>query len=181
MDSSRIQGIPLQPIQEPLVKPGHFGELGRGLLSPPVGLTCSDSLLADQKHLHVRGEGKLVVCNSKPVVTQNQSRVSVIVLNPQRKVCVEPQVFSPVKSEANSVEYEAQTSHTNLAEDNTVNCVEKGGVNWYTLKPDHAVCKPCRTGSSQPPRVRVNSPTRSKHNSLEALNNTVKSRPSDFI
>ena len=161
--------------------PGHVEELGRGLLSPSVGLTCSNSLLADQKHLHFRDEGKLVVCN-KPVVTQNQ-RVSVIVLNPQRKVCAEPQTFSPVKSEINGVENGAQTPHINLVEDEAVISVDEGGVNnWYTCKPEYAVCKPCSTGSYEPPRDRVNSPTRGNDNLLESLITTVnKSRPSDFI
>ena len=180
MDSYRVPDVPLQLMQEPLAKPGHLEELGRGLLSPSVGLTCSNSLLADQKHLHIRGEGKLVVCNNKPVVAQNQ-RVSVIVLNPQRKVCVEP-IFSPVKSEINSVENGAQTSRINLDEDKTVFSVDKGGVDdWYTLKPDYAVCTPCSTDIYEPPRARGQLPPRGKDHSLEPLNITVKSRQSDFI
>ena len=161
--------------------PGHVEELGRGLLSPAVGLTCSNSLLADQKPLHFCDEGKLVVCN-KPVVTQNQ-RVSVIVLNPQRKSCVAPQTFSPVKSEINSVGHGAKTPHINLVEDEAVISVDEGGVNnWYTCKPEYAVCKPCSTGSYEPPRDRVNSPTRGNDNLLKSLITTVnKSRLSDFI
>ena len=58
MDLNRIRCVPLQSILEPLEKPGHVEELGRGLLSPSVGSTCSNSLLADQKHLHVQGEGE---------------------------------------------------------------------------------------------------------------------------
>ena len=181
MDSSRIHCIPLQQLQEPLAKPGHFEVLGRGLLQPPAGLTCGNALLADQEHLHIHPKGKLVVCKIKQVVAQNQSRASVIVANPQRQVCVEPQLFSPVKSEVNSLEYGAQTSHTNLAEDSAVYFVEKGGDDWYTPEPSHVVSKPCRIGSDKPPRAGVTPPTRDKHNSLEALNNTVKSRPSDFI
>ena len=180
MDPSWVPDVPLQLLQEPLAKPGHSEVLGRGLLSPTVGLTCSDSLLTDQKHLHIRDEGKLVVCNNKSVVAQNQ-RVSVIVLNPQKKVCVEP-IFSPVKSEINSVDNEATTSHINLNEDKAVSSVYKGSADeWYTLKPDYAVCKPCSTDIYEPPRVRGQTPPRDKNHSLESLNNTVKSRQSDFI
>ena len=180
MDSYRVPDVPLQLPQEPLAQPGHFEALGRGLLSPTAGLTCSDSLLTDQKHLHIRGKGKLVVCNSKPAVAQNQ-RVSVIVLNPQRKVCVDP-TFSPVKSEVNSVENGTQIPHINLDEDKTVLSVYTGSVeDWYTLKPEYAVCKPCSTDFYEPPRVREKLSPRDNDHSLEPLNTTVKSRPSDFI
>ena len=161
--------------------PGHVEVLGRGLVSPSVGLACSNSLLADMKHLHILQEGKLVVCND-PVVTQNQ-RVSVIVLNPQYKVCAEPLTCSPVKSEINTVDHGAQTPHIDLVEDKTVISVDEGSVNnWYTCKPKLAVSKPCSTSSYEPPRVRVNSPTRGNNNLPESLITTVyKSRPSDFI
>ena len=157
--------------------PGHVEVLGRGLVSPSVGQTCSNSLLADIKHLHILQEGKLVVCN-EPVVTQNQ-RVSVIVLNPQYKVCAEPLNFSPVKSEIDFVDHGAQTPHIDLVSDKAVISVDEGSVNnWYTCKPELAVCKPCSTSSYEPPRVRVNSPTRGNNNLPESLITTVnKCRP----
>ena len=173
----------LQQMVEPPPKLGHteaLGHLGRGLLSPSVGQACSDSLLADTEHLHVRGEGKqLVVCN-KPVITQNQ-RVSVIVLNPQAKVCAEPQTFSPVESEINSVGHGAETPHTHLVEDEAVSSVVAGGVNnWYTSTPGHAVCKSCSTDISKPHRERGPLPPQGIDHSLESLFNTVKkSRQSD--
>ena len=173
----------LQLMVEPPPKLGHtevLGHLRRGLLSPSVGQACSNSLLADTEHLHVRGEGKqLVVCN-KPVITQNQ-RVSVIVLNPQAKVCAEPQTFSPVESEINSVGHRAETLHINLVEDKAVSSVVAGGVNnWYTSTPGHAVCKPCSTDISKPHRERGPLPPQGTDHSLESLFNTVKkSRPSD--
>ena len=147
-----------------------------------MGLACSNSLLADTKHLHVLGEGKqLVVCNSKPMVSQSQARVSVIVLNPQRKTCVAPQTFSPVESEINSVGHGAKTPHINLVEDDAVISVVAGGVdNWYTSKPGHAVCNPCSTDTFKPHRVRGPLPPQGIDHSLEPLINTVnKSRPSD--
>ena len=185
MHSNRIKCVPLQQMVEPPPKLGHaevLGHLGRGLLSPSVGTACSNSLLADTKHLHVLGEGKqLVVCNSKPMVSQSQARVSVIVLNPQRKACVAPQTFSPVESEINSVGHGAKTPHINLVEDDAVVSVVAGGVNdWYTSKPGHAVCKPCSTDTFKPHRARGLPPPQGTDHSLEPLINTVnKSRPSD--
>ena len=183
MHSSRIQCVPLQQLVEPPPKLGHVEGLGqRGLLSRTVGLACSDSFLADTKHLHVRGEGKqLVVCNSNLMVSQSQSRASVIVLNPQRKACVAPETFSPVESEINSVGHVAETTHIDLVEDEAVSSVVVGGVdNWYTSNPGHAVCKPCSTDTFKPHRVRGLPPPQGIDHSLEPLITTVnKSRPSD--
>ena len=185
MHSNRIKCVPLQQMVEPPPKLGHaevHGHLRRGLPSPSVGSACSNSLLADTKHLHVLGEGKQhVVCNSKPMVSQSQARVSVIVLNPQRKACVAPQTFSPVESEINSVGHGAKTPHINLVEDDAVISVVAGGVdNWYTSKPGHAVCNPCSTDTFKPHRVRGPLPPQGIDHSLEPLINTSnKSRPSD--
>ena len=115
------------------------------------------------------------------MVSQSQSRASVIVLNPQRKACVAPETFSPVKSEINSVGHVAETTHIDLVEDEAVSSVVVGGVdNWYTSNPGHAVCKPCSTDTFKPHRVRGLPPPQGIDHSLEPLITTVnKSRPSD--